>query len=235
MNDDKPDIKGFLLLVIICAFFYLFSPPVRAFDFELAAGQSTYQKSDNGIFYQNGFENEFQLKSNFWSLGITKYIHPSIRYRIGYADLGWVSSYAKALPKDENYDPGTSRCNGACLPLAQWHGSGKVEGLYFILSPEYVFNNKWKAFLDIGGWAYQATHSMIIPDTVSCDNCAPISYHFIHERKIDYGFVYGAGIEYDKTQLAVNFWQSNVNGVDPNTDIGFYQGYTMTIGIKQRF
>lgn len=207
---------------------------VEAAEIEIIAGQSTYQKSDNGIFYQNGFENEFQLKSSSIGIGFTDYLTESIRYHAGYMNLGNVSSYAKALPTDANYNPGTSGCNGECLPLAQWHGSGKVEGLYYTVAPELILG-KWKVFIEGGVWAYQATHSVIIPDTISCAGCTPRTYHFIHKKTIDFGFVYGVGVEYDKTQLTINFWQSNVNGVDPNTDIGFYQGYTMNISLRQRF
>lgn len=202
-------------------------------EMEISAGRTTYQKADNGIFWQNGFENEFQLQSNSIGIGFTGYLSESVRYHTGYMDLGWVSSYAKALPKDENYD-GVSGCVGKCHPLAQWHGSGKVEGVYYTVAPEMVFGQT-KVFVEVGGWAYQATHSMIIPDTTHCTGCQTTSYHFIHARQIDYGLVFGAGVEYKNTQFVVTMWQSNVNGIDPNTDIGFFQGYTTNVMLRQRF
>lgn len=222
-----------ILQNIIFGFTTLWAGYAAAAEMELSAGQSTYQKAGNGIFYQNGFENEFQLQSNSVGLGFTDYITDSVRYHAGYMNLGWVSSYAKAVPVDANYN-GVNGCNGPCLPLATWHGSGKVEGIYYTVAPEIVCG-KWKAFIELGGWAYQATHSVIVPDTISCAGCTPVSYHFIHKRVIDYGFVYGAGIEHDKTQLAINFWQSSLSGSDLNTDVGFYDGYTMNISLRQRF
>ena len=220
-------------MILIGMLLFVSTISANAAELEISTGQSKYTKSDNGIWWQNPFPNEFKLQSNSIAIGMTDYLTDNVRWHAGYKHLGNVSSYAEAVGNDYNYN-GVNGCVGACMPMSHWYGFGYVHGIYATLAPEYRFTDKAKVFFEAGFWAYQAIFTMTIPDWYSAPgDTVPKYIRVEHSGGLVLGAIFGAGIEYDNMQLVVTWLRSDANG-NPDT-IAIYQHQTMDVSLRVRF
>ena len=210
----------------------LLSSTAMSFEFDIGIGQSIYSRPENGIWYQNGFENDFKMQTVSASFGINDYIYENLKYRAGYMNLGNVSSYALAVARDDNYN-GVDGCIGPCLPLSHFYGTGKVEGLYATLQPQYKINSV-TLFLEGGLWLYRPTFSMIVPDARSCAVGCDYYVHNESENDLYIGPVFGFGARYKNIEIAVTFWRVDSYGTDEKK-IPIYQSLTNNISIRSLF
>lgn len=128
-------------------------PCLLALCIQLGAGMSSAGGQDCGIWYMCGpqYPHQLHLTSPAFSVGTE-----GRNWRAGYAYLGKFQADATAiaspLPQDVACAPG-------CYPMSQWHGSGRVGGIYL----QYVAH--WRGFrAEIGPWFYRATWHETVPD-----------------------------------------------------------------------
>jgi len=198
-------------------------------EFEIHVGQSQYSKSENGIWYQDGFANEFDLDAPSVGFGFTDYLVPGIRWHAGYVNLGKVSSTALAVP-DAQYN-GINGCHSKLCELDRYDGEGSLEGIYLTVAPE-VKIGAVKAFVEGGAWGYiPHINIKVYRGTTSMSNKV---WDVTTDEHMQFGAVIGFGFEYDKTQIIETRYTSQVSNVEPNT-IPFWNGHVTNISIRRIF
>jgi hypothetical protein len=227
MMMDKPDIKGFLLLVVVCVLFYLFSPSARA-EMEISIGRSQYTLAENGTWWQEGREFHFDNKSNSIGLGFTGYATESIRWHSGYTNLGNTTLWTLAT-NDADFS-GSGCIANPCKQNAVLISKGYVEGLYFTLAPEFKYKDV-KFFLEAGIWAYQAHFNVTIIDS---DPLNRVVAQYTKNSDIQINGVFGTGVEYKNTQLLVSAWRVDSTGEQIDTQ-PHYRNYTYNVSIRHMF
>ena len=188
----------------------------QAQEVEIAGGITQFGKTDNGTWYQEGFDHTIKVTSPSLSIGVkTDYL------RAGYTYLGHASSSALAVSVDSNYNEHTANhCNGECLPLAHWNGHGDVSGLYV---------SAYYKYLELGVFAYRPTWHMDVPDIVWCQGCQPKSVTVIHEAKIQTSPYVSFGYEH--------IWASMYIHINANGDLypAIYKGKTFKLEYRYTF
>ena len=216
------DIKGFILLITVSIVLY-YAWPAHA-EVNVAIGQTIWNKSDNGIWWQNPFPNHFNLESISGTIEYEHSLNDWSTFKIGYADLGSVSSYAEAVADDANYNG--HGCNSPCLPLSHWYGYGRVTGAYLLWSPHYK-----NVFLDLGAWNYRPEFTMNIPDwTPTFTHTQSLSVQGNESRV--WGAIMGIGVNYDNLILRYRLYR--IDSSDREYP-AIYQGYTNELAIGWRF
>lgn len=214
--------------------------PLSAFawDWEASVGQSSYYKSDNGIWWQNGpaadgFTDDFRLKPASFTIGAAGYVSPAMRWHVGYANLGEVSSYATATRNDIQFNMATGKCNGTCPVLATWRGYGEVEGIYFTVAPEMHIGST-KVFFEIGPWLYNAKFTMVMDGgTNPGSTVIQPAVHVKHKEKLEVGVVVGFGVSVRKNlDVLWRAYRADANGDEYPA---IYQGYTTNLSVRYRF
>lgn len=215
-------------LLLIAAL--LITSSANAIDFEIGIGQTDYQRSPNGIWWQNGFDHSFDLRANSINLGVSDYVTESIKWRVGYTHLGTVSSWALAVP-DAQYNMVNGCHSPSLCELDQYIGKGSIEGIYLTMSPEMKIGSV-KLFMDAGLWGYFPHFNMKVYRGATPRRD---SFWDVHtDEHMQFGPVLGVGVEYEKVQLVATIYASQVGGVEPNT-IPFWGAYTPNLTVKMVF
>jgi len=193
-----------LVLIFLCN-------TAQAVQIDLAIGQAEWQKSQATDWWQEGpasegFYNTFNLKSTSYRVGISDYISPSVKYTLGYANLGSVSSKAGATRFDADYDFQNKRCiNAASCEMVDYIGRGSVDGYYLTVAPEYRAG-KWAVYGEVGAWAYFPKFSM------TKVNAAGVAEPLDIQSGTQYGPVVGFGIRHERMTLSARFYKVDLNG-----------------------
>lgn len=176
------------------------------FQFEAGIGGSAYNKGQDGLWYQAGFEHKLQLTAPAVEVGITGDLYAArnwgIAYHADYAWLGTIHTDAQAVPLDANYNAQTKGCNGPCLPLARYRGTGHEAGFALTLEPYYK----------VGAWRWAVEAGPFIHRTVWADDVTniyyshtqttPISMQLVSSDGWRVGAVVGASVGYGNLTLA---------------------------------
>lgn len=142
--------KYCLYYVFWALFFSAYCVNSNASEITVGVGQSLYLDRGNGIWYQNGFQHDLDLKSNVWSITVSDNITDGLDWDVGFISLGTVHSNAIATPSDANYNGATGSCVGKCWPLSNFVGEGKSSGFTLDLSPfTYVHGFKIAGYLGL--------------------------------------------------------------------------------------
>ena len=206
----------------------LMASTAQAVDFEASIGRTEYTKSDNGIWYQNGFYNDFSDGATSYSLGFTGYAYESVKWHAGYANLGQVASYALAVP-DAQYN-GVNGCYAPCT-LDQYIGKGSIEGIYITLAPEMQFG-KAKVFVEGGIWGYIPHFNMKVYRGTGTP--ATPFWDATTDEHMQFCPVFGFGVEYDSLQIVATIYSSHISSVEHNT-IAFWNETVTNISIRKAF
>lgn len=140
----------------------LLAPSAHSVEWELGLGQSYATAQRDGEWYQKAFPHSLKLKSTAVKIGLTDAVTKNLRWHLDAVHLGRYDSDSLATPHDGNYDAGSpSGCNGACLPLVRYTGSGTVGGIAATL--EAHTRGPWKLGVEGGPFLYRASWHMRVP------------------------------------------------------------------------
>lgn len=105
-----------------------------AVNFEIGAGQSRYNATENGLWYQRGYPADMDMKSSAVEAGIVIPLS-YVDIHADAFDLGQINTNAYADPSDARYD------SGQRIPLSQlsdFNGHGGVYGLTISGEPHFT-------------------------------------------------------------------------------------------------
>lgn len=192
------------------------------FQLEAGIGASAYSKGPDGYWYQAGFSHDLQLTAPAVEVGVTGDLYTArswgVAYHVDYAWLGAVHTDAQAVPLDANYNIGTKGCNGACLPLARYQGSGHEAGFILSLEPYYRVG-KWRGGIEAGPFIHKTVWTDDVSNIVYSDwQPAPISLRYISSDGWRIGAVVGASVSYDNFSLVYQhfFTRPTANNAGPS-------------------
>lgn len=138
------------------------SMSASAFQWEVGAGKSFASAQGDGVWYQQAFPHALDLREAAFKVGITGEVNRHLRWHLDAVHLGRFSSDGMATPHDDNYSPSSANgCNGACLPLVRFTGSGTVGGLAATL--EAHTRGPWKLGVEAGPFLYRSSWKMRVP------------------------------------------------------------------------
>lgn len=197
-------------------------------EMELSAGRSNYTTSENGTWWQEGREHHIENHANSYAIGLTDYLAESIRWRVGYANLGQQSVWAIAT-SDPDYN-GSGCIANPCAQNAVVITKGHVEGIYFTIAPEYQYKDV-KLFVEAGLWAYQARFNVVIIDQVPTNK---VIIEWTKNNDTQVNWVVGAGVEYKNTQVVLSAWRVDSTGEQIDTQPS-YRGFTTNVSIRHHF
>ena len=216
---------------LITLIIFMLAIPAFAWDIEASVGSTQFQKPDNGIWWQNPFENTFDLQSPSYSIGVSGYVYPSVRGRVAYTRLGNVTGYAIATPQDAQYN-GVDGCVGPCPVMSAFRTEGSVRGVSFTLAPEWNVSPGVKVFLEGGAFVYLPKFKA---DVGSCTTpaCAPTWFNEYREGW-QVGPQIGGGVEIDKVQLVFTLYKIDTPTPDINATTNF-KSWAANVSLRYRF
>src|SRR6266404_1931898 len=157
-----------------------------AADMEAGLGLSDHAKKNDGYWYQEGFPHKLELKALAVKVGVTGDLWQNnqvgISYHANWVHLGAIHSQALAVPDDANYNLATKKCNGPCLPLANFRGSGHDQGLFLTIDPYRVISG-WRVALEAGPYLHRPVWSEAVYNWQPDVSRAPITVHVNNESK----------------------------------------------------
>ena len=165
---------------------------------ELGIGASVYSKGPDGYWYQDAFAHKLRLEAPAFEVGLTGPIYQSANWGVDWhadwAWLGMVHTDAKAVPLDANYNTKTKGCNGGCLPLADYRGSGHAQAFFLAIEPHYDIG-KWRFGVEAGPSLYHASWTEDVSNIVYNNwQTAPVSMRLASTDGWRLGAVVGASI-----------------------------------------
>lgn len=221
------------IIIILLSFL---ATTAHAVDFEASIGQTTFTKPDNGLYWQNGFRNDWQLASQSWYIGVTGMASKNVRWRAGYLSLGSVHSYAFAV-NDENYN-GTDGCGPVCGPFSFFSTEGSVRGFPLTLAYEWGLGG-FKPFVEAGAFVYLPKVEIIsggVPNSAGV-SAPPGRYHYKNGFQV--GPTVGIGIERGSMQIVLSWY--GVDAAGPNPEPGLVPNFqpglqnTFNVSLRQKF
>ncbi|CAG4889255.1 hypothetical protein [Paraburkholderia gardini] len=175
------------------------------FQLEAGVGGSGYSRGADGFWYQDGFEHKLQLTAPAFEVGITGDLyqasHWGLSYHVDWAWLGTIHTQAMAVPNDYNYNVVTKGCNGPCLPLANYAGSGHEQGFILTLDPHYDIGG-WRFGVAAGPFIHHATWAEDVTHIVYAPGDPAINLHMASTDGWRIGAVIGASVEYKRFSIA---------------------------------
>lgn len=196
--------------------------PVDNLSLTIGYGYVEYGRTDNGTWWQNGFENTRDMTSQSLSVGLSHEVTNKWVVGIEAKRLGQTSIRAKGVP-DANYN-GYDGCIGHCTGMQSYYTEGSVSGvsvdaMYRVplgagftgLIGGGVFAHWPKAWASNGispGWVYQYREGMQIGPQVQ------------------------AGVQYDKTQVLLTYYSVPAPSGDINSPVNWSR---QIVEIKVRF
>lgn len=197
-----------------------------ALDLELSIGSTKFGKTDNGIWYQNGFDHTLDLQSPSYSIGVSDYVSPGTRWRLEYTRLGNTSTKARGVA-DANYN-GVDGCNGPCWNVNHYHTSGSVRGFSATLAPEWNIGGGFKVFAEGGVFVYLPKFVVQAGET----EC--VEWQNEYREGWQAGLQLGGGIQKGKTQFVLTAYNIDAKTPDENA-IPNWQKWAVNAKIRQLF
>lgn len=213
---------GMIAWVCILIIALLVLPLAHADEFYgIVGGGAGYLKTTpiNNTWYQDGFAHVSQEHSGAFRIGagmrLNKYVNMEVDYRL----LGTYSSTFLGVGDTPgmpgNYNPVTSRCNGACDPTASGYQAGKTDGigLSMVAAPPWrvapfvragVFYHR-TVFTSAQRWASDDPHTQVMREFNHDGSAA-----FVNNGP---GMMLGAGIRFGPYAELEYTAYPNVGGV----------------------
>ena len=181
------------------------------FAIEAGIGGSAYKQAPDGYWYQEAFPHTLNLTAPMIEVGITGNLFQRGRYgldyHLGWAWLGTVHTDVQAVPDDANYNTTTKSCNGPCLPLARFKGSGHDQGFYATLEP-HVNVGQWRFGVEAGPYLHRVTWTEDVSDVVRWGQ-GPYSIHAAYSSGWNLGYVLGASISRGPLTLSYQYFDNS--------------------------
>ncbi len=130
---------------------------------EFGAGIARASTNGDGTWYQSRFQHSMNTSAPAFMVGASGDLSPRLAWHLDFVSLGHYAVDSLDTPNDANYAPDSpTGCNGACLPLAHYHGSGSVYGLAGTL--EAHSDGPWRLGLELGPFLYRESWAVSVPD-----------------------------------------------------------------------
>lgn len=216
--------------IIVILAFLLTTTNTLSNELEFDIGQTKYQPSPEGIWWQESYPRSWSLTPLSYSARWWTDQSPNgWQYGLGYINLGKVSLKAEALAIDF-LKPPTS------FPVSHWNGSGEVHGITLNIK-----KNFGDFYVVGGGFINKPTWTENIPDYVWCNPPCSLTYQVpsgianitvSHKAKWQVGNHIGVGFKYKQTYTEIASYSAQANGDD--TPAG-YQGRALRASVGFRF
>ncbi|MFS2103552.1 hypothetical protein [Ralstonia sp. Ralssp135] len=188
---------------------------------EAGVGGAAYSRGPDGYWVQERFPHKLQLTAPAYEVGFTGDLYRASRWGISWhADWAWlgqIHTQSLATPSDDNYNPTSATgCNGECLPLANFRGSGHAQALLLTLEPHYDVG-KWRFGIEAGPTLHRATW---VEDVSNWHGTAPwpITLRVSSTDGWRPGAVIGASVSYGNVSLVYQhfFIKPSNNNLTPS-------------------
>lgn len=195
---------------------------------EASVGHTQFTKTNNTLWYQEGFTHQLDMQSQSYSIGVSGYVADSTRWRVEYTRLGNVTTQADAV-SDANYN-GSNGCKNPCDPLSIMRTEGSVRGFSFTLAPEMRVSPNIKLFVEAGAFVF-------LPKFYA-DSTYPGAANYRWTNEYRAGWVtkpqIGIGGSYKNMQLVLTAY--NVDAPTPDVDaIPNWSGWAYNIKGRYQF
>lgn len=154
---------------------FLLCTAVQAANLEVGVGASYATSSANGTWWQKGFPYKLGLTSPAFMIGATGSLSPNLDWHLDALYLGHFTSDSWDTPNDANYNASSpTHCNGACLPLVHYVGSGDI----FAFAPTLDLHTTgdWKFGVRAGPMVFYQRWSMSVPNWYPSTQTSPGNY-----------------------------------------------------------
>ena len=142
---------------------FLLPLSAHAAQLELGVGIAHSRDHGDGTWYQSAFPHTLTLTSPLLQIGVVGDAAPWLRWHVDAVYLGRYAVDSLDTPNDANYNPHSpTGCNGKCLPLTRYIGSGSVWGIAATL--EAHTQGAWQWGIEAGPLLYHRTWSLSVPD-----------------------------------------------------------------------
>lgn len=176
-----------------------------AIRLEAGVGASLYSKGPDGLYFQQPFPHEMRLEVPAFEVGFTGPLYQrgdwGVDWHADWAWLGSVKTTAMAVPLDDNYNTAMKACNGPCLPLAKYVGSGHAQAFMLALEPHYNYG-KWRFGIQFGPTLHKSTWTVDVSDIRYSQAAAPFNLRAPSEDGWRFGTVVGATVSYGQLSIA---------------------------------
>ena len=204
------------------------------FEIEAGIGGSLTERGEDGRWIQDGLPHDAIKAAPAFEIGLTGNIYQAqywgVDWHVDWAWLGSVHTNAMAPPDDANYNLHTKACNGPCLPLANYRGTGHDQGFYATIEPHADYAG-WRLGFEIGPYLHRTTWDEDVTGWAPTGG-QPINLHVSHAPKWTLGAVAGVSVSYRSFTLAYQFFYNKSPASDPTPPV--WNGMHMLVA-KYRF
>ena len=175
----------------------------NAFDIEIGTGETHYKTAHDGLWYQSQFQNELDLKTVPWSVGISKKID-NLRYRAQILSLGGVYTSGVWASDDDHY-PGSK-----ATAVYIGKGKGSASGIVLSVSRDVnIFN--LPLYAEAGAFFYVPSWT----ERISEYSTTKYLYDLTAEKTVRVGPVMGVGIRHSGIDISIKYIGMQYNGAEP--------------------
>lgn len=210
------------LLIIVAI---LWAPiSAMAVNWEIGGGVTQYSKPPNSQYWQQEFQNDWNLVGHSYYIGVTDTkSHKSewfngwstgTRWRVGFIDLGIISNRAVATSDDANY----SATGGGCYDMSRcepddmsiWQTWGRTKGIEASISPE------WPAgpFV-LSVKAGVLFHWPTVAVRIWRDDRDTTRTAYDYQTRLNIGPTIGIGVAYEKVTAHLSCYLINLQNTGP--------------------
>lgn len=214
--------KTFFALIVA-----LFVMPSHALDLELGLGQTQWSKPPQTQYWQNGFDNAWDLRSPAFYIGVTDATSHKpawfngysngLRYRVGLIDMGTVKGQARATSDDSNVADYQCHDMSRCRPedLSVWYTHGRTRGLELSVSPEWAVGPV-KLGVKVGALA----HFPSVKVRIWRDDNDPDRKEYDYKTRLNVGPTVGVNATYKNATASLSCYKVNAGsrGADDATN-----------------
>lgn len=206
-------IKRLLFLLFLLFTSNIYAAPIN--HLELGIGYTSFAHTANGIWWQNGFAHTFNMNSSSALLGLKTDISKNLSLHNDFVWLGTASIDSFDTPSDANYSGiAPTYCNGTCLPLVHYLGSGTVYGLSSTL--EIHTNGLWQIGFETGPWFYHESWKLNLPNMYYAQpnsnggyTLGPVQSLTTNDHKFGIGYVVGLNLEYKSYGFNLRYYKES--------------------------
>lgn len=203
--------------------------PAQAIDLEIGLGQTKWNKPPQTQYWQNGFDNAWDLRSPAIYVGVTDSsshqpawfngYSNGLRWRAGLIDLGTVKGQAQATSDDSNVAPYQCYDMSRCRPedLSVWYTHGRTRGLELSLSPEWAVG-PFKLGVKVGALA----HFPSVKVRIWRDDNDTARKIYDYRTRLNVGPTVGVNVSYKKATASLSCYKVNAGSRgqdDPTNDV----------------
>lgn len=223
------------ILALLIATFSVASSAASFFEVEAGIGGTMTERGPDGRWIQDGLPHDAIKAAPAFEVGFTGNLyqaeHWGLDWHADWAWLGSVRTNSLDTPDDRNYNTLTKACNGPCMPLANYRGTGHDQGVYLTIEPHVAYSG-WKLGFEIGPYLHRTTWAEDVTGWVEYPGAAARDVHLVHDPKWTLGAVAGVSLSYRSFTLAYQFFYNKSPASDPYPPV--WNGMHMLVA-KYRF